>query len=204
MTKRGDGLGSDAMRAEWRFLGVTARSGAIGWPFLLALVALAGLPWRTPEAQPSAATRVGYVDMKRLLDNAPQVVAGRARLQKEFAPRDTALKAEDERLIQLKQKSERDGALMTKDDAEKLKREIEALDRSVRRMREDLRNELKTRSDQELDKSWQEINNAVVEYARAQGIDLVVPSPVVYANPRIDITDAVLERLRKDAAGKTP
>jgi len=204
MTKRGDGLGSGAVRTNWRILGVTARGGAIGWPLLLALVALAGLPWRTSEAQPSATTHVGYVDMKRLLDNAPQVVAGRGRLQKEFAPRDAALKAEDERLTQLKQKNERDGPLMTKDEAEKVKREIEALDRSVRRTREDLRNELKARSDQELDKSWQEINNAVVEYARAQGIDLVVPSPVVYANPRIDITDAVLERLRKDAAGKTP
>lgn len=183
---------------------MTARGGAIGWPFLLALVALAGLPSRTPQAQPTAATRVAYVDMKRLLDNAPQVVAGRARLQKEFAPRDAALKADDERLTQLRQKSERDGPLMTKEEAEKLKREIEALDRSVRRTREDLRNELKARSDQELDKSWQAINNAVVEYANAQGIDLVVPSPVVYSNPRIDITDAVLERLRKDATGKVP
>jgi len=46
----------------------------------------------------------------------------------------------------------------------------------------------------------------VIEYARAQGFDLIVPSPVVYASPRIDITDAVLERLRKPApaAGSTP
>jgi outer membrane protein len=150
-----------------------------------------------------APTRVGYVDMKRLLDNAPQVLAGRARLQREFATRDTALKADQTRLDELRRKQERDAAILSKEDAEKLKREIDALDRAVRRSTEDLRNELKTRSDQELDRSWQEINNAVVEYARETGIDLVVPSPVVYANPRIDITDAVLERLRHDAAGKT-
>lgn len=185
---------------------MTARGSAFGWLLLLALVTLPGLPWRTLGAQTAGATRVGYVDMKRLLDNAPQVVAGRARLQHEFAPRDATLKTDEDRLTDLRRKSERDGALLSKDDAEKLKREIDALDRSVRRTREDLRTELKARSDQELDKSWQEINNAVVEYARAQGIDLVVPSPVVYANPRIDITDAVLERLRHDAgsAGKTP
>ena len=82
--------------------------------------------------------------------------------------------------------------------------EIDALDRSVRRTREELRNELKTRSDQELDRSWQEINNAVVEYAREQGYDLIVASPVVYANPRVDITDAVLERLRRAAGARTP
>jgi outer membrane protein len=183
-------------------VGVTARSGAFGGLLVLALVAVPGLAPRPLRAQAAAPTRVGYVDMKRLLDNAPQVVAGRARLQREFAARDTQLKADDARLTELKAKSERDAAILSKDDADKLKREIDALDRSVRRTREDLRNELKARSDQELDKSWQEINNAVVEYARAQGIDLVVPSPVVYANPRIDITDAVLEKLRAAGASK--
>ena len=184
---------------------MTARVATSG-VFTLALaccaLAAAPVPAQTPTSVP-APTRVGYVDMKRLLDNAPQVVAGRARLQREFAARDTALKADQTRLDELRKKQERDAAILSKDDAEKLKREIDALDRSVRRSTEDLRNELKARSDQELDRSWQEINNSVVEYARETGIDLVVPSPVVYANPRIDITDAVLERLRRDAAGKS-
>ena len=34
-----------------------------------------------------------------------------------------------------------------------------------------MRNDLKSRSDQELDKSWREINDAVVEFAREQGFD---------------------------------
>jgi len=145
-----------------------------------------------------AQSRLGYVDMKRLLDNAPQVQAGRERLQREFAPRDTSLKQDETRLAELKRNFERDGALLDKAQAETKKREIDALERNVRRTRDELRNELKSRSDQELDKSWQEINNTVVDYAREQGLDLVVPSPVVYADPRIDITDRVLERLRRD------
>jgi outer membrane protein len=66
-----------------------------------------------------------------------------------------------------------------------------------------MRSELKTRSDQELDRSWREINDAVVEFAREQGYDLIVPSPVVYASPRVDITDKILDRLRR-AATKAP
>lgn len=142
--------------------------------------------------------KLGYVDMKRLLDNAPQVQAGRERLQREFAARDTALKADETRLAGLKADFERNGALLAKSEADAKKREIDALERSVKRTRDELRTELKSRSDQELDKSWQEINNTVVDYAREQGLDLVVPSPVVYADPRIDITDRVLERLRRD------
>ncbi|HQV72703.1 MAG TPA: OmpH family outer membrane protein [Dokdonella sp.] len=146
-------------------------------------------------AQP-AAMRIGYVDMKRLLDNAPQVIAGRQKLEREFAPRDSELSAEETKLATMRSRHERDSASMDRADAENLRREIDALDRSIKRKRENLRSELKSRSDQELDRSWREINNAVVEFAREQNIDLIVPSPVVYASQRIDVTDQVLERLK--------
>lgn len=180
---------------------MNGRSGGFGgWRVLPIVVAfvLALTSSSFAAAQAGAPARVGYVDMKRLLDNAPQVVAGRERLQREFAPRDATLKADEARLATLRERFDHDGAALTKEASEAQKREIDALDRSIRRTREELRGELKTRSDQELDKSWQQINNTVVEYAREQGYDLVVPSPVVYASPRIDITDAVLERLKRD------
>jgi outer membrane protein len=148
-------------------------------------------------AQAPAATRIGYVDMKRLLDNAPQVVAGRQKLEREFAPRDSALKADEKRLQDLRERQQREAATLATTDADALKREIDALDRSIKRNRDGMRNDLKSRSDQELDKSWREINDAVVEFAREQGFDLIVPSPVVFASPRVDVTDQVLERLKK-------
>ena len=155
-----------------------------------------------PVAAQTSAMRIGYVDMKRLLDNAPQVVAGRQKLEREFAPRDSALTADEMRLVAMRSRYERDSANMDRTEAEALRREIDALDRSIRRNRDNLRSELKTRSDQELDRSWREINDAVVEFAREQGIDLIVPSPVIYASPRIDVTDQVLERLKRKHSGK--
>lgn len=144
--------------------------------------------------------KIGYVDLKRLVDNAPQMIESRTKLEREFAPRDTALKADEKKLADLKARYDRDGAIMAKPDAEALKRQIDALDRSIARTREDLRNELNTRARAERDRIWQQINDVVVEYARAQGYDLIVPSPVVYASSRLDITDAVLERLRHPPA----
>lgn len=166
-------------------------------PALAFVFALALAPCGFVAAQTPPASRIGYVDMKRLLDNAPQVVAGRAKLEHEFAPRDTALKADEKRLQDLRDKQQREAASLATADADALKREIDALDRSIKRNREGMRNDLKSRSDQELDRSWREINDAVVEFAREQGFDLIVPSPVVYASPRVDVTDQVLERLKK-------
>lgn len=143
------------------------------------------------------AVRIGYVDMKRLLDNAPQVVAGRTRLEREFAARDAALQAEEQRAAELRTRL----AAGADGDADALRREVDALDRSIKRKRDGLRNDLKTRSDQELDRSWREINEAVVEFAREQGYDLIVPSPVVYASPKADVTDRILDRLRRQSTG---
>lgn len=173
-------------------------------PRALLLVA-AGLALVADAWAQGAATRIGYVDMKRLLDNAPQVVAGRQKLEREFAPRDSALNADERRLAELRARQARESTTSDSDEGAALKREIDALDRSIRRNRDSLRAELKARSDQELDRSWRDINNAVVEFAREQNIDLIVPSPVVYASPRIDITDQVLERLkRQHGAQATP
>lgn len=161
---------------------------------LLACALFAG----AAHAQAPAAVRIGYVDMKRLLDNAPQIVAGRGKLEGEFAGRDAALKADEQHLADLRAKA---GAK----PAEAQQRQIDALERSIKRQRDTLRNELKARSDQELDASWREINDAVVAFAREQGYDLIVASPVVYAGARVDITDKILDRLRRPSAkGATP
>lgn len=167
---------------------------------LAAASALAG----SAGAQAPASPRIGYVDMKRLLDNAPQVVAGRRKLEREFASGDAALKADEARAAALRARQTSDTATMNQAEADALQREIDALDRSLKRSRDSLRADLKTRSDQELDKSWRQINDAVVEFAREQGYDLIVPSPVVYASPKVDITDRVLERLRRSAKAETP
>jgi len=157
------------------------------------------------EAQTSPAVRVGYVDMKRLLDNAPQVLAGRQKLEREFAPRDASLKGDEKRLEELRARQQREQATMATTDADALKREIDALDRSIKRSRDSMRNDLKSRGDQELDKSWREINDAVVDFAREQGFDLIVPSPVIFASSRVDVTDQVLERLKRQYQnGATP
>lgn len=172
-------------------------------------VLLAALAWSSPGlAQAPAGTapaptsvKIGYVDIKRLVDNSPQMMDAKARLTREFAQRDEAIKADDTKLAALKQRYERDNAIMTKADADALKREIEASERANKRMKDEARAEINARSAAESNRILTMIQDTAIEYARAQGYDLVVPSPVVYANPRIDITDAVLQKLKTLGAG---
>ena len=143
------------------------------------------------------AVKIGYVDLKRVLDEAPQMVESRTRLEREFSSRDGAIKAADARLVALKQRYERDSAILSKDDAEALKREIEATERANKRMVDEARTDLASRQTAERDRNWQKMQEVIIEYARGQGYDLIEATVPIYVSPRVDITDAVLEQLKR-------
>lgn len=141
--------------------------------------------------------RIGYVDMKRLLDNAPQVIAGRAELDIEFRPLNDALLDDEAQLLQLEQELASATGL-TREQVAAREREIRNLRRSIERRREDLADELNFRRNQQIKELGEEIEVAVETVARREGYDLVLSSPVAYASDAIDITDKVLTFLEMD------
>lgn len=148
--------------------------------------------------------RVAIVDMQRLLDEAPQMVAARERLTREFAPRDAELARQREQLRQMEGRLREQGGQMPAEAARRLAEEVEVLRRALERAEERLREELAARNREERDRVWGQLGEAVSRYARDNGIDLVLPTPVLYASARIDITDRVLDLLRRDAAEARP
>lgn len=140
--------------------------------------------------------RIGYVDMKRVLDNAPQVVAGRAQLDHEFRARNDAIELDESRLVLME--SQLAQADMTSDEYRRLERDVLELRRNVERRKEDLRDELSFRRTEEVQRLEEQINLAVQEIAERNGFDLIVSSPVVYASPDLDITDLILDQLEAE------
>lgn len=142
--------------------------------------------------------RIGYVDMKQVLDNAPQVVAGRAKLDQEFRARNDAIEMDELRAEALETSIQQ--ADMSSDNRLQMERELRELRRNVSRRKEDLRDELSFRRTEEVQQLEEQINIAVQEIAQRNGYDLIVSSPVIYANPELDITDLILEQLEVEYA----
>ena len=144
--------------------------------------------------------RIGYVDMKRLFDSAPQVLAAREALDQEFRPRNEMLMADETRLALLQQ------TLATSepgpDRRAELEREAHNLRRSIDRRREDLREELRFRTSTATKALEETIEVAVRQVAEERGYDLILTSPVAYAAPGIDITDRILDWLNEDFASR--
>ena len=157
-------------------------------PLLLTLFVLAAGPVTAQQL------RIGYVDMKQVLDNAPQVLAGREKLDIEFRPRNETIEFQ-ERQVQTMEDRLQIGD-MAEDDRKRLDRELREMRRNVNRQREDLRDELSFRRTEEVQKLEDQINLAVQEIARDNGYDLILSSPVVYADPSLNITQLILDQLR--------
>lgn len=161
--------------------------------FLLILLMLSLLVASSATAQQ---LRVGYVDMKQVLDNAPQVLAGREKLDLEFRPRNETIE------FQARQVQTMDDRLQMGDLSEdarvRLDRELREMRRNVNRQKEDLRDELSFRRTEEVQKLEDQINQAVQQIARDNGYDLILSSPVVYADASLDITQLILDQLTRE------
>jgi outer membrane protein len=149
----------------------------------------------TAEAQQ---LRIGYVDMKKVLDNAPQVLAGRERLDREFRARNDAIELDEMRASALEARLQQGD--VSSDNRIQLERDLRELRRNITRRKEDLRDELSFRRTEEVQSLEEQINVAVQEIAERNGFDLIVSSPVIYASPSLDITDMILEQLEVEFA----
>ena len=142
--------------------------------------------------------RIGYVDMKEVLDNAPQVVVGRIKLDQEFRDRNDAIELDELRADSMEQRLTQGD--VDSDNRIQLERDLREMRRSISRRKEDMRDELSFRRTEEVQSLEEQINIAVQEIAKRNGYDLIVSSPVIYANPDLDITDLILEQLEVEYA----
>lgn len=159
-------------------------------------ILLLGLAIVAPAGAQSV--RIGYVDMKQVLDNAPQVLAGRERLDQEFRARNDAIEMDELRANALETRLAQGD--VSADGRLQLERDLRELQRNITRRKEDLRDELSFRRTEEVQRLEEQINIAVQEIAERNGYDLIISSPVVYASETLDITDLILEQLEVEFA----
>ncbi len=152
-------------------------------------------------AQPALAqVKIGFINVARVLDKAPQAEDARGRIEKEFAPKDRALLAQQKELRALEDQLVRDGSVMTEEQRLKLEQDIRARRREMRKAQEEFREELNLRRNQELSKLQRKVVEVIQDLAKAEKYDLVVGDGVLFAGERVDITAKVIARLKEEPA----
>jgi Skp family chaperone for outer membrane proteins len=165
--------------------------------YLLALCCVLYAAQAFAQAPGITASKIAVVDMKRLIDAAPQFAAGKQRVIAELASIERALKLEEQKLGELKRRRETQGATLPPTELKSLLATIETTERAIKRGREDLNQRIASRTNEVVRDLDRTLSEMIAQVAKSQGADVVMSSTaIVYGNPRIDITDLVLARLR--------
>lgn len=164
------------------------------WKSVIA-AALLGLVLQFAPTLALAQIKVGFVNISKVLDKAPQAESARERIEKEFAPRDRELLEQQKEIRALEDKVVKNGAVMSASERQRQESEIRSLKREIRRLQDEFREDLNLRRSQELSKLQRKVTEVIQELAKAESYDLVVTDGVIYAGERVDITDRVIGQL---------
>ena len=145
----------------------------------------------------TAEVKIGFVEIQKILKNAPQTVSANKKLEKEFTKRTAKLK-KAVKVIQSKETAFRkDSITMSDKDRAKKQKEIQSLKIDAQRTEREVREDIDLRRREEIAKVQKLVNVAVENVAKAQGYDLVLYQGVAYAGKKVDITDVVIKALGK-------
>ena len=142
--------------------------------------------------------KVGFVNVAIVLDQAPQAAAARARIEREFAPRDREILSQQQELRALEDKLVKDVAVLSASERERQEAEIRQLKRELRRSEEEFREDLNLRRSQELSALQRMVTEVIQDMARGENYDLIMTDGVVFAGDKVNITRRVIERLKAD------
>lgn len=150
----------------------------------------------------AAELKVGFVNVARLLEKAPQAAKAKVELEKEFSPRNNRLIADQKDIKSLEEKLIRDGAVMSETERRNLERDIISKKRDIKRAQDEFREDFNLRRNEELTKLQRLVFEAIKGLAVSDKYDLVLHDGVVYASNAVDITESVQARLDKMGSGK--
>lgn len=144
-----------------------------------------------------ASVKIGYVNMKRLLTEAPQIEAINKRLHDRFNKPKKELESMAEALQQQEKDLKRDALLMTESKLTNNKQKLMTDFKAFREKEAQLGKELQEVQNKELSVFRNVARDILSKLAEEGKYDLIVSEGVIYAADKIDITDEILERLKK-------
>ena len=139
--------------------------------------------------------KIGFVNTERLFREATPAKRAQAKIEKEFAARDSEIQKLAKQVRDLQAVLDRDGATMAESERRTKERDLANQSRDLSRMQREFREDLNLRRNEELAGIQERANKVIQQIAESEKFDLILQDPVVYASQRIDITDKVIKAL---------
>ena len=138
--------------------------------------------------------KIGFINSERLFREAAPAKRAQQKLEKEFAGRDAEIQKLSKQVRDLQTVLEKDSVTMPEAERRDKERDLANKNRDLQRMQREFREDLNLRRNEELSAVQERANKVIQQIAADEKFDLIIQD-VVYASPRIDITDRVIKSL---------
>jgi len=152
-------------------------------------------------AQAEDSFKVGVVDIERVLREAIPAMKAEKKIEKEFSGRDQEIKKLVKQAKELQVQLDKEDGKLSDAEHRNKERELSAMNLELQRLQREFREDLNLRKNEELAIVLELANKAIQAVAEAEKFDLVLQE-AVYRNPKIDITDKVIQYLDDSSAAK--
>ena len=141
-----------------------------------------------------ADSKIGAINIQKILADAPQAARAKKKIEKDFEPRDQELQRIAKQLKTMQENIDKNAVTMAETERRTKEREFGDLNREFQRKQREFREDLSQRQNEEMAAIFERVNKIVKQLAEAEKYDIIFQE-AVYANPRIDITDKVIKAL---------
>lgn len=157
--------------------------------------------WLLAFAAPVIAqSKIGFVNTERILRDSAPAQRAQKKLEAEFAKRSQDLQKSEDQLKRMQEAMDKNAMTMSDVQRREKEREFADLSRDVQRRKREFNEDLNQRKNEELANVIDQANRVIRQIAERENYDVILQD-AVYASPRIDITDKVIQAL---AAAKPP
>jgi outer membrane protein len=166
------------------------------------VMTLAGLLAVAAPLSAQAATKIGYIDTRRVLQEAPGAQTARTTLEADMQRFQAQLKSMQDSLQAMMTDYQQKSLVMSADAKQKREQEIISKRTGWEQRAEQLQQEAAQRQQQVMEPIMQQVEKVISEVRQAEGFGIVfdvASEAIVSADPALDLTTKVIERLKASA-----
>ncbi len=145
----------------------------------------------------AAGPKIGFVNVEKILTEAPQVQAVNTAMTERFGGQKDELQSLEKEIKDLQENYKRNELVMTEDKLNEVKTNIITKMQVFKQKEAMLSQEVATMRNQELAVLQESIRAIIMEIADEDNYDLVLSEGVVHAADKLDISEKVLDKMKK-------
>jgi outer membrane protein len=160
-----------------------------------ALLLACALPvFALPTLAQSTELKIGFVNTEKVFRDSQLAIKATKKLEKEFQSREQDIQKLVKQARELQSFMEKEGMTLSETDKLKREKDLANISRDLQHNQRTFREDLNQRKNEEFAQVQERARKAIMDIAEREKFDLILEN-VVYASPRVDMTERVLKSL---------